>query len=455
MLSLMITKPALSLAANSQHTTISFTPVSENLYDYIGRHGDWIRSVLECQIADAVVLETGFPFDSLILDEVLKGAPIPPLYRQSAIVLREHLQSWSHCSESPLRINLAQHGFQAVNERVWDARCKDLRLALWFRGLSRGVAYIEIPSVTYQGAMLSTVHSWVLLDRADVEPFLGILAALNSQRKSLYVEGGVPLDLDSDAYDWDRVVLDPHVQPSLRDDFEVFWKRRDWFHANRLPYRRGYLLYGPPGNGKTSVVRLMASHPSVFAFSIDLSAEEVDNNAATRLFQMASRNAPAVIVLEDLDRHYARDTESKEQRVKLPHLLNCLDGIETFDSVVVVATANDATTLDPAILRRPGRFDRVVEFSLPGPETRQEYFRRIWSVTDNRALDDLVQASGRLSFAQLQESYIVAGQFAYQRADSQVRSEDILKALEQINQLRTKVMGSCRALGFASTTAPC
>jgi chaperone BCS1 len=71
------------------------------------------------------------------------------------------------------------------------------------------------------------------------------------------------------SYDWDRVVLDPTLIRLVRDDFESFLKREGWFKQHRLPFRRAYLFYGPPGNGKTSVFRVMASHPAISAHSLD------------------------------------------------------------------------------------------------------------------------------------------------------------------------------------------
>src|SRR5439155_24452893 len=66
---------------------------------------------------------------------------------------------------------------------------------------------------------------------------------------------------------------------------------------------------------------------------------------------------------------------TRERTVSFQSLLNCLDGVGTQDGVIVVATANDPNCLDPAILKRPGRFDRVVHFRNPDAELRRQYFR--------------------------------------------------------------------------------
>src|SRR5437870_990752 len=74
--------------------------------------------------------------------------------------------------------------------------------------------------------------------------------------------------------DWDTVVLDPSVSRMVRRDFELFFEREEWFRRHNLPYRRGYLFYGNPGNGKTAVIRVMAAHPHIQPYALDLSDME-------------------------------------------------------------------------------------------------------------------------------------------------------------------------------------
>ena len=95
-------------------------------------------------------------------------------------------------------------------------------------------------------------------------------------------------------------------------------------------------------------------------------------------FRSLLRIAPSLIVLEDIDRAFPQvPSQLAPTKVSLSHLLNCLDGLGTQEGVVVVATANDPTTLDPAILQRPGRFDRVVEFPAPDRWTTRHLFPQI------------------------------------------------------------------------------
>src|SRR5437868_13964807 len=93
-------------------------------------------------------------------------------------------------------------------------------------------------------------------------------------------------------------------------------------------------------------------------------------------------------------------------------LLNCLDGVATQDGVIVVATANDPTCLDPAILKRPGRFDRVVQFRNPDAELRRVYYRKLSSILAGDEFEVAIEKTNGFSFAQLRETYILGAQSA-------------------------------------------
>lgn len=145
-------------------------------------------------------------------------------------------------------------------------------------------------------------------------------------------------------------------------------------HGNGLPFRRGYLFYGPPGNGKTTVIKVMASHPSITPLTFDFGGEIMNNESLSGFFEEAARNAPSLLIFEDLDRAFVvRDDHDQRPRITLQHFLNCLDGVGTQDGLIVVATANDPSMLDAAILKRPGRFDRVVGFRPPNRNLCVDY----------------------------------------------------------------------------------
>jgi ATP-dependent 26S proteasome regulatory subunit len=127
--------------------------------------------------------------------------------------------------------------------------------------------------------------------------------------------------------------------------------------------------------------------------------------------------------------HIRMVCEQKLQTVSFQTLLNCLDGVGTQDGVIVVATANDPTCLDPAILKRPGRFERVVQFRNPDSDLRRQYYRRLSSILTGDEFEIAIERTEGFSFAQLRETYILGAQSAFEHG-SEVGVADVLEAIE-------------------------
>ncbi len=164
---------------------------------------------------------------------------------------------------------------------------------------------------------------------------------------------------------------------------------------------------------------------------------------------MSRQPCAAVILVEDIDRAFPRTGESKS-KVSLQQLLNCVDGVATGEGILTLATANDPTALDPAILKRPGRFDRVVHFPNPSEALRREYFCRMHPqlATD---LDSVASDSEGFSFAQLREAYIMAGQLAFE-GNREICTTDLssgVRSLRETSQISSK--RNSRA-GFVSSS---
>jgi len=109
-------------------------------------------------------------------------------------------------------------------------------------------------------------------------------------------------------------------------------------------------------------------------------------------------------LLEDLDRAFPTEGKRTQERaVNFQTLLNYLDGVGSQDGVIVVATANDPTCLDPAILKRPGRFDRVVQFRNPDADLRRQYYQRLNLTLAGERFEISIEQTEGFSFAQLRE----------------------------------------------------
>ena len=144
---------------------------------------------------------------------------------------------------------------------------------------------------------------------------------------------------------------------------------------------------------------------------------------------------------------------TQERTVSFQTLLNCLDGVATRDGTIVVATANDPTCLDPAILRRPGRFERVIQFKNPDAALRREYYRRLSPVLTGAQFEIAIEATEGFSFAQLRETYILGAQSAFEHG-REVGVGDVVEAIEIQTSGAHDLKASVAVSGFVCDPEP-
>jgi hypothetical protein len=445
-------------AGPTAETTLRFAPAVAGMTAFLEPFRPWIESVLGIPLIHTITFEIDLPFGEVVVEDSLPGVLLDRACVERGDGLRPLIERWELPDGVSPRIQLEpsrdRRRLVTARELAWDPHWKDTAIAVWLRGLGHPVVAVTIPYVSYQQGLVSAMRSWLLVRRDEAAAALDLLrAALDKGHKTINMIGGGSHPLPRDGYDWDSVVLDPDLRRLLRGDFEAFLQRETWFRRHRLPYRRGYLLYGPPGNGKTSCIRIMACHPSIRAHSLNFSNETLENSALTNLFEAAGRTAPSLIIFEDLDRLYGsagnRDNLTK---ITLQHLLNCLDGLASQDGVIVVASANDPTGMDPAILRRPGRFDRVLACRPPTAELRRQYLCQLGAPVDDGSLPTLAAAMEDFSYAQVRETFILAGQLAFGGGRDDIASEDLLHATELVRGEGRAVASRAdgRGVGFAA-----
>jgi hypothetical protein len=201
---------------------------------------------------------------------------------------------------------------------------------------------------------------------------------------------------------WDDVLLPPDLIEDIRKNFHAFFQSQERYQALGIPYRRGFLFAGPAGCGKTLTIKALA-YTTPVKFVPVLGRADVRDYSVEEALHVASVFSPAVVLFEDLDKL----VQSKE--VSLSHFLNLLDGFKEMDGVLVIATTNDAENLDPALLHRPSRFDRVWKFPLPKYEQRLALLRkRGGSYFSEAALEEAARKSDGFSMAYVQEIVVNA-----------------------------------------------
>lgn len=191
-----------------------------------------------------------------------------------------------------------------------------------------------------------------------------------------------------------------HFAGSLADkileEIDGFWGKNDAFKKMGFLHRRGYLLYGDAGCGKTSIVQrivLDVIHRGGVVFFCE-NPKFFTKGLAT--YRQVESDRPLVCVFEDIDaiiKHYGED-----------ELLSILDGANQVDRVLNLATTNFPELLDKRIISRPRRFDRVYKILPPDENIRREYLKLKLPKSEKLAV--WLKATKGISFAGMTEAII-------------------------------------------------
>jgi hypothetical protein len=261
-----------------------------------------------------------------------------------------------------------------IDWETWGEEFKEEPENGYFNILWRG-QLLDILFVTWTTEGYRNRHYWIIADdRKIAEEFLRAVCLWSAEVRGeiLVFEGGYwykdseLLAAIRDA-SFDNLILAADLKREIQEDFEKFFASREVYERYGIPWKRGVLLIGPPGNGKTHAVKALINktkQPCLYVKSFK-SCWGTDHDRIREVFNRARRTTPSIVVLEDLDSLIDDDNRA--------FFLNELDGFAANTGVVVVATTNHPDKLDPAILDRPSRFDRKYYFDLPGPRERLAY----------------------------------------------------------------------------------
>ncbi|KAJ6598886.1 P-loop containing nucleoside triphosphate hydrolase protein [Mycena vulgaris] len=219
-----------------------------------------------------------------------------------------------------------------------------------------------------------------------------------------------PLWEDIQKADWKDVILKDEFKKDLQKDVYGFFKSEPIYKELAIPWKRGIIMHGPPGNGKTISIKVIMKTCDALGFA-PLYVKSFqhwmgEETAMLQVFDKARQMSPCVIVLEDLDALINDGNRS--------FFLNQLDGLQGNDGLLVIGTTNHFDRLDPGLSTRPSRFDRKYLFDDPIREERALY-AKYWQekLKNNSAIEfpdalveEVADMTEQFSFAYLKEAFV-------------------------------------------------
>ncbi|KAF7323147.1 hypothetical protein HMN09_00095000 [Mycena chlorophos] len=192
------------------------------------------------------------------------------------------------------------------------------------------------------------------------------------------------------------VVLDAGLSDKIEGDITAFLGRRQWYADRGVPYRRAYLLHGPPGSGKTSFIQALAGSLSYDICIVNLSERGLADDKLNHLLS----NVPerSFVLIEDIDAAFNKRVQTTadgyQSSVTFSGFLNALDGVASGEERIVFMTTNHVEKLDPALIR-PGRVDFMALVDNASPVQARTLFENFYGESELVA-DELTRLAQRV-----------------------------------------------------------
>ncbi|KAH6678050.1 P-loop containing nucleoside triphosphate hydrolase protein [Halenospora varia] len=214
---------------------------------------------------------------------------------------------------------------------------------------------------------------------------------------------------------WEDVILEKEKKDAMIEDVNGFFDAEQRYAEFGVPWKRGVIFYGPPGNGKTiSTKALMHDiskrlNPSIESLYVKTFSSFAGPEYGIRqIFLRARQMAPCLLIFEDIDSLVSPAIRS--------YFLNEVDGLESNHGILMIGSTNHLERLDPGIAKRPSRFDRKYFFDVPSRDERIQYCD-YWrnKLKNNKKIDFPMEMSVRVaditadfSFAYMKEAFVAA-----------------------------------------------
>jgi len=237
---------------------------------------------------------------------------------------------------------------------------------------------------------------------------------------------------------WDELILSALLKEEIMLNLVFPLANREMCRKFDIPWRRGILLGGEPGTGKTTLAKVLCNALPKCTV-IWVSAESIyECNDVSCLFQAARDLAPTLIIMEDVD-FFGQDRNDGKNPI-LGEMLNQLDGNAPNDGIFILASTNRPDLLDKALANRPGRFDVILEVKQPNLEERTRMitlFSKGKVLSTEVSLEQVAASTDGLSGAHLKEIFTYASLVSVSKGENKISKQSMDRAV-----LRLKIKAS-------------
>lgn len=220
---------------------------------------------------------------------------------------------------------------------------------------------------------------------------------------------------------------------TVLDEVKKFWASEANYRKHNLLYRRGIIMFGPPGSGKTAAVKLLMNElVNRDGIVLIVSGVQIANLCLKAIRRIEPRRN-LIVVFEDIEEILNYQGEAA--------VLSMLDGENNVDNVLNIASTNYPEKLGARIINRPSRFDRRIFVGMPSVEARTAYFQKVYPEVEASTLSKWVEDTDKMSIAHLKE-LVVAVNCLEQPYDEVIeRLKEMSTPPKSEDGLRKKKMG--------------
>jgi len=208
-------------------------------------------------------------------------------------------------------------------------------------------------------------------------------------------------------------------------EFKSFWDKKELYNKMGEVHKRGFMLWGPPGGGKTSISSIIINDFIDRDNGIVIEYDPEHTMQTYEDFRLVEPNRKVMIVIEDIDTWCGHDGIEYS-------LLQFLDGNIKYSNTIILSTTNFPERLPDRLINRPSRFDRVTYIGMPSEGERKHYIDSKAKTSDDKMKEKMLKDTNNFTFAHIKELIL----------SIEVFDLDYKETLKRLNKMRSKTENS-------------